>query len=120
MFNSSNLHEHTKFSTDHIPSEAELVKSLPNGLRHVAKSPQDFTLLWVLSSFIIIRAVFVFIIPAIWIKINKKQALTIGGRQRIPCKSCQYFVNNTYLKCAVHPNIVLTQKALSCPDYRPE
>ena len=117
MFNSSDFHEHTKFSTDHIPSEAEPVKSLPNGLRNVDKSPQDYTVLWILAGFIIVRAVFVLIIPAIWIKINKQRVVTIGGRQRIPCKSCQYFVNNTYLKCAVHPNIVLTQKALNCSDY---
>ena len=120
MFNSSNLHEHTKFSTDHISSEAELVKSLPNGLRHVAKSPPDSTVLWILAGFIIIRAVFVLIIPATRIKTNKKQVMTIGGRRRIPCKNCQYFLSNTYLKCAVHPTIVLTPKALNCSDYWPE
>ena len=33
------------------------------------------------------------------------------------CRSCQFYARNLYLKCAVHPSIVLTQQANSCLDY---
>jgi hypothetical protein len=48
-------------------------------------------------------------------RLNKK--LTTAQLQQIPCRSCQYFKNNSYLNCAVHPSMVLTEKALNCPDY---
>lgn len=37
-----------------------------------------------------------------------------------PCRKCQFFSNNFYLKCAVHPTIVLTKEADNCPDYNPK
>ncbi|MDY7024079.1 MAG: hypothetical protein SWJ54_22480, partial [Cyanobacteriota bacterium] len=37
--------------------------------------------------------------------------------QKIPCNSCQYFNNNIYMKCAVQPTLVLSEKAKDCPDY---
>lgn len=39
--------------------------------------------------------------------------------QQIPCANCQYFNNNPYLKCAVNPHDALTEKALSCTEYKP-
>jgi len=38
----------------------------------------------------------------------------------IPCVNCHFFANNSYLKCAVNPYIVFTEKALNCFDYRPK
>lgn len=35
----------------------------------------------------------------------------------IPCTKCQFFHNNSYLKCAVHPNKVLRPDAKECLDY---
>ncbi len=35
-----------------------------------------------------------------------------------PCRNCEYFDRNLYLKCAVHPNRVLTRQASNCIDYR--
>jgi hypothetical protein len=37
-----------------------------------------------------------------------------------PCKSCQFFNNNNYLKCAVNPAEVLTAKAKDCREYCPQ
>ncbi|MGG6281083.1 hypothetical protein ACQ4M3_05935 [Leptolyngbya sp. AN03gr2] len=37
----------------------------------------------------------------------------------IPCYRCQFFSNNPFLKCAVHPNVVLSQQAVDCSDYCP-
>lgn len=36
---------------------------------------------------------------------------------KTPCFSCQYFSNNSYLKCALHPETTLTEQAVDCRDY---
>lgn len=33
------------------------------------------------------------------------------------CQSCQFYHQNAYLQCAVHPTRVLTTEAQDCPDY---
>lgn len=43
---------------------------------------------------------------------------TIKRFQRVPCRNCQYFSNNPYLKCAVNPGAVLTEEALKCSEYQ--
>ena len=35
------------------------------------------------------------------------------------CHSCEYFNNNLYLNCALHPTTVLTESAVDCQDYCP-
>jgi hypothetical protein len=40
--------------------------------------------------------------------------------QKVPCKNCQFFKNNPYLQCAVHPALALTSEARNCSDYLPE
>lgn len=68
---------------------------------------------------------FVFTVSLTFIKSFKshqivKNQLTISKRSnQIPCKLCQFFNNNYYLKCAVHPNIALKAEAIYCPDYDP-
>ncbi|WP_066381293.1 MULTISPECIES: hypothetical protein [unclassified Anabaena] len=49
---------------------------------------------------------------------NKIDALT--HTLQSPCRNCQYFANNPYMKCAVRPDIALTDKAIDCPDYCPK
>ncbi|NJO94631.1 MAG: hypothetical protein HC820_10430 [Hydrococcus sp. RM1_1_31] len=36
---------------------------------------------------------------------------------QVPCKKCRFFSSNPYLRCAIHPSIVLTPKAVDCSDY---
>ncbi len=36
---------------------------------------------------------------------------------KIPCATCQYFTENYYLKCPVHPSIALSEAAINCRDY---
>lgn len=36
------------------------------------------------------------------------------------CHNCQFYARNLYLKCAVHPSIVLTRQANNCIDYCPK
>ncbi|MCU0549953.1 MAG: hypothetical protein MUC48_11450 [Leptolyngbya sp. Prado105] len=44
-------------------------------------------------------------------------SLPVGSH--MPCRSCQFFSNNGYLKCAVNPSIALTKSAIDCSDYCP-
>jgi hypothetical protein len=37
----------------------------------------------------------------------------------IKCDRCQYLDYNPYLKCAIHPSIVLTHQVINCKDYQP-
>jgi hypothetical protein len=38
---------------------------------------------------------------------------------QIPCANCQFFTNDYHLKCTVHPDIALSEEAVSCIDYEP-
>ncbi|MDX2097365.1 MAG: hypothetical protein SFW36_06275 [Leptolyngbyaceae cyanobacterium bins.59] len=39
--------------------------------------------------------------------------------QKVPCRNCRFFNQNFYLKCAVHPTMVLTEEAKQCSDFDP-
>ncbi|MEH1937234.1 MAG: hypothetical protein V7L14_26725 [Nostoc sp.] len=51
---------------------------------------------------------------------DKDERVSIKHLQQHPCKNCQFFNNNHYLKCAVHPSIALTKQALNCSEYMPK
>lgn len=44
--------------------------------------------------------------------------VTVKRLHRIPCANCQYFTGNYQLKCAVHPDVALTEGAIDCMDYQ--
>jgi hypothetical protein len=55
-----------------------------------------------------------------WIADRLKQLRRIANfkpRPRISCNRCAYFGQNPYLKCAIHPTIVMTEQAADCRDY---
>jgi hypothetical protein len=65
------------------------------------------------------------IFTVIFIAISKFRAiapnelfLKFKRSHQIPCRNCRYFSGNFYLRCAVHPSNVLTEKAVDCADYR--
>jgi hypothetical protein len=37
---------------------------------------------------------------------------------RIPCANCQFFTNDHRLKCTIHPDIALSERAIDCCDYQ--
>ncbi|MEA5418260.1 hypothetical protein VB712_03420 [Spirulina sp. CCNP1310] len=39
---------------------------------------------------------------------------------RIPCTQCQFFTNQTVLKCTVHPDWANTETAIFCRDFHPQ
>jgi len=38
---------------------------------------------------------------------------------QVPCRQCQFFSVNPYLRCAIHPLTALTSEAVDCSDYQP-
>jgi hypothetical protein len=38
---------------------------------------------------------------------------------QIPCPRCRFFTNCAALKCTVHPETALSERAIQCPDFRP-
>jgi len=50
-------------------------------------------------------------------KTLKNRSATLQYFNQVPCRTCQFFTNNQYLKCAVHPSTVLKQQAINCSDY---
>ncbi|MDV2994583.1 MAG: hypothetical protein N4J56_004237 [Chroococcidiopsis sp. SAG 2025] len=53
---------------------------------------------------------------------KREQSLTsdfLSRLHQIPCMNCHFYIMNPHLKCAVNPSVVLTRRAIDCPDYRP-
>lgn len=51
-------------------------------------------------------------------KVAQNEAVTaLKCEDQVYCKSCQFFSNNPYLKCALHPSTALTKEAKDCSDY---
>ncbi len=78
---------------------------------------QDASLLLVPICFIAIWAGVVCIIADTW-KLNRKELKTSRPLAQLPCKKCQFFSNNPYMKCAVNPHVAMTPAATDCSDYR--
>ena len=38
---------------------------------------------------------------------------------QIPCANCEFFTGDYHLKCAVRPDIALSEAAIECRDYEP-
>ncbi|WP_414514017.1 hypothetical protein [Nostoc sp. PCC 9305] len=51
---------------------------------------------------------------------DKDEIVSIKHLEQHTCKKCQFFNNNYFLKCAVHPTTALTKQALNCSDYSPK
>ncbi|WP_224092829.1 hypothetical protein [Nostoc sp. MS1] len=52
--------------------------------------------------------------------IENKMVFTVKGSHQLPCKNCQFYSHNHYLKCAVQPCVVMTEEAKSCSEYLPK
>jgi hypothetical protein len=50
----------------------------------------------------------------------RAEIFALDRLHQVPCRNCQFFSRNPYLKCAVHPCIALTEKASNCSDYLPQ
>ena len=48
-----------------------------------------------------------------------RNQIDLRKKQQIPCYFCIFCTDEEILKCAVHPDIALSKKAIGCPDYQP-
>lgn len=86
--------------------------------RPAAPSPQpDGSLILVPLCFIAIWVGLIYVIADTW-KFNRKETKVSRELAQLPCKKCQFFSNNHYMKCAVNPHVVMTPAANQCQDYR--
>jgi hypothetical protein len=69
-----------------------------------------------LTSLVVVSAIGV----AIYADIFKRsdRALALKQSQEIMCRRCEFFSDNHYLKCTLHPTTVLTAQAINCRDCR--
>lgn len=79
---------------------------------------QDAALLLIPICFVAVWAAVVCVIADTW-KLNRKDMKTSKDIAQLPCKKCQFFSNNPYVKCAVNPCVAMTTAANECQDYRP-
>jgi len=70
--------------------------------------------------FIFVWAIFLLLFHKIRTNTDDKVCLQSKILQKVPCKKCQFFANNHYLKCAVKPDSVLTEEAIDCSEYVPK
>lgn len=96
------------------------VTAIPNEILFII--PIGFVTLWVIIAFRLAKladrfSYVTFKFPVTFETIGDEM-LTIEHFHKFPCRSCRYFEDNPYLKCAVHPDNALTVRSLNCSDYR--
>ena len=106
--------------------EAKLAKATHNDTKPQQGDIPFVAIFLAHISFMIVWAIFVFIVSSVCKALedppentaqDKDEIVSIKHVQQHPCKNCQFFNNNYFLKCAVHPAIALTKQALNCSDY---
>jgi hypothetical protein len=66
-------------------------------------------------------AIFSMIVVLICADIPKgwQYLLRFDSSKKIPCRRCQYFNDNQFLKCTLHPATTMTKQSVDCRDYCP-
>jgi hypothetical protein len=113
------INQHKTIANNHVQvvniTESQQRNSQTNNIDFpdiaISLTPVGLVFSWVIF-FIILRK-----IRSI---IENKMVFTVKGLHQLPCKNCQYYCNNHYLKCAVQPSIVLTDEAKNCSEYLPK
>ncbi len=90
----------------------------PDGTKPEGAAVSDGVLFLIPISFLMIWAVVVFMSEDLW-TVARQSMFTIKYLNRVPCRNCQFYKNNPYLPCAVHPSTALTAQAINCSDYLP-
>ena len=98
--------------TQTTQSETQLSENQLDGV-----SVYDVVLTFSSVSLIAIIAAVCLMVSKIRVELPNPLGFKIKPSNQIPCKNCRYFSGNFYLKCAVHPDTVLTKEASDCGDY---
>ena len=103
------------------PMETKLVRvhsdALKPGVTSSARVPITGSTLFLIPILsIMVWAIVIFRLSGAW-KVTRERIGGFKQSELMPCRTCRFFANNHYLKCAVQPSIVLTKQALNCSDY---
>jgi hypothetical protein len=74
-------------------------------------------LTWLVLMMLVMLSAVVAQIYAYIPKFRQRQSSKMTQRHETTCHRCKYFHNNLYLKCALHPDTVLTEASIDCTDY---
>lgn len=93
--------------------ESRVVLFTTNEMSRVDSS-RETLFVWVSTIYIII-----WLLCQIYLKFGRaeNQSLFILPFLQNTCKKCKFYNANPYLKCALHPSLVLTKQAQNCIDY---
>ena len=47
----------------------------------------------------------------------RQRKLSLKVYSKIPCRNCQFYSNNPYVRCAIRPTDAMTEQAIDCSDY---
>lgn len=98
-----------------IQSEIKQETAKPDGFNVpdllIFLTPLSFVFSWVF---------FLLVLRKVRTALDNKMVFTINHLQQVPCKNCRFFSNNHYLKCAVKPDVVMTEEAINCSEYSPK
>lgn len=126
MYDKQTFQPGTKEPTTSLASQTRTTQQhwlLDDVLQASHSKLENYTLIVVPLGLIAVWA-----IALVWVRQQQKQhnhsnRLSNDNRptphHRIPCRSCQFFKNSPYLKCAINPIDALTQRAINCTDYAP-
>ncbi|HAX75286.1 MAG TPA: hypothetical protein DCY88_05485 [Cyanobacteria bacterium UBA11372] len=116
MYSNQNLKQYTTLRETDLnqttQSETQLSNNQLNGV-----SVYDVVLTFSSVSLIAIVAAVCLMVSKIRVDVPNPLGFKIKPSNQVPCKNCRYFSGNFYLKCAVHPQTVLTKEAINCADY---
>lgn len=97
-------------------TEAKVVKAEPEGTKLDVATISDGAMVLIPTAFMMIWAIGFFMALGGW-KVARSGMKPIKHFAQCFCKNCQFFTDSPYLKCALHPSIVLTKQAIDCSDY---
>lgn len=81
--------------------------------------PASYDLAWIVLMLMVTLSA---VVAQIYTYVPKprRQRSSKTAQKNTACNRCQYFNNNLYLKCALHPSTVLTEDSNDCKDYCPK
>ena len=95
--------------------EIQPSSSIPSSQKAIELRPADITFFIILN-----LALMTAIAIPIYAFITKRKRASFGFKPPLKsiCHCCQYFSDNRYLKCALHPVTVMTEETINCADHR--
>jgi hypothetical protein len=82
--------------------------------------PAYYNLAWLVLMILVTISAVVAQVYAYLPKLRRRHSSNLDQRHQDNCHRCQYFHNNLYLKCTIHPGTVLTEESIDCKDFCPK